>query len=53
MAAVDQPHVDEQALINLPIVMNGYDVRFAQARDGVRLAPEPPLVLAIRAEDLG
>ena len=39
--AVDEAHVDEQPAVDLAEVVDGHDVRLAQPRRDLRLAPEP------------
>ena len=46
----DQPHIDEQAAIDLSESMNRDDVRFLQLRRGVRLSLEPHPVFAVVCE---
>ena len=41
VAAVDQPHVDIEAAVDLAVIVDGDDVRVVQPGSGVRLPAEP------------
>ena len=41
VAAVDQPHVDIEAAVDLAVIVDGDDVRVVQPGGGVRLPAEP------------
>jgi hypothetical protein len=41
IGSLDQPHVDEQSPINLPVVVDGYHMRLLEAGGGVGFTLEP------------
>jgi hypothetical protein len=50
VGALDQPHVQVEAAVDVTVVVNGHDVRFAQPRGLLALAAEPLVELGVGGE---